>query len=296
VWVWADLAGWIDLGVPPGGDRIAAGIGARRVARPGGWALQAVVLGSPSGRVRSVVWKSVGSPAVEAWQDLGVPPGVQLRGALGVITRPAFDGVRAVVIGDDSAAWAAEAVPGAGPPTWALWGQPPGAAVTGGVVARSDVSRGTVVVVAGTDGHVWSLPDPTVVPVTVSGAVRRPDILDRDGYSAYELDRSYAPLVVGGTLSGPGSVIFSVRMPQFVPAFPDPKSVAVWVTVNGVEHVDLRNSNWQLASPTWRQVGPVPLGPGPFELGISSGEGDGAGWPDPTEPVVVGDLRVTLGP
>jgi hypothetical protein len=133
-------------------------------------------------------------------------------------------------------------------------------------------------------------------PWTVRGAVRRSDTLDHHGTPTYVLDKSYAPLVINGTLSGSGSVTLSVLMPQFIPVQPDPKSVAVWVKVNGTEHVDLRVNNWLIPSPTWRQIGPIRLGPGPFELEISSGEGDGAGWPEPTEPVLAGDIRVTPDP
>jgi hypothetical protein len=130
----------------------------------------------------------------------------------------------------------------------------------------------------------------------VRGEVRRSDILDRAGNQTYELDKNKAPLFIEGALRRSGSVMFSVRMPQFVP-FPEfPKAVGVWIVVNGIERVDLRLGNWMLPSPTWRQIDPIPLGPGPFGLEIRSGEGDGAGWPDPTEPVLVGDINVSLAP
>ena len=160
VWGWAGTTGWVDLGMPSGGDRAVAGIGARAVLRPSAWALQAAVLGSPGGRVGSVVWDPGAAVAVEPWQDLGAPPVPRLRAALGLAPVPAFDGARAVVVGGDNAVWAAPAVPGGGTPAWTRWGQPPGPAVARGLLALSDTTPGTVAVVAGTDGHLWTLPDP----------------------------------------------------------------------------------------------------------------------------------------
>jgi hypothetical protein len=146
--------------MPPGGDRAAAGIGALSVERPAAWALQAVVLGSPSGRVGSVVWDPGAQVAAEPWRDLDAPPGPRLRAALGLAPVQAFDGARAVVVGGDNAVWAAEAVPQGGTPGWTRWGQPPGPAVARGALGRSDVPPGTVAVVASADGHLWTLPDP----------------------------------------------------------------------------------------------------------------------------------------
>jgi hypothetical protein len=169
----------------------------------------------------------------------------------------------------------------------------PGSPSTTHVFASSDPAAGSGA------GHANQVTLAATVRLgwTVHGEVRRSDILDSQGNRAYELDRNYAALLIQAVLGRPGSVTFSVRLPGFIES-PDevPRSVAVWTTVNGVERVDLRLSNWMLPSPSWQQVGSIPVGPGPFEVAIVSGEGDGAGWPDPTEPVVVGDIDVTLDP
>jgi hypothetical protein len=168
----------------------------------------------------------------------------------------------------------------------------PGSLSTTHTFASSDTDAGSV---PGHNNRV-ALAAAVRPPWTVRGAVRRSDTLDHQGNPTYELDKSYAPLFINGSLRRSGSVTLSVLMPQFIPVQPDPKSVAVWVKVNGTEHIDLRISNWLMPSPTWRQIGPIRLEPAPFELEITSGEGDGAGWPDPTELVLAGDIRVALDP
>jgi hypothetical protein len=168
----------------------------------------------------------------------------------------------------------------------------PGAPSTTHAFASNDPAAGS----AAGHGNRVTLTATVRLHWSVRGEVRRSDILDRAGNRTYELDRNYAPLVIAGTLSVAGVVAFSVRLPQFSPAQEFDKAAAVWTTVNGVERLDLRHNNWQLPAPTWRLIGPVPVGPGGFEVAVSSGESDGGGWPNATESVVVGDIGVALGP
>jgi hypothetical protein len=168
----------------------------------------------------------------------------------------------------------------------------PGTPSTTHHVASSDPAAGTAL------GHSNRVTLAATVRLgwTVRGEVRRSDILDSQGNRAYELDKNYGPLLITATIPRPGSVSFSVQMPQFVP-FPDSqRAVAVWVRVDGYELLELRLSNWMLPAPTWTRSDSLRLAPGPFDVTIESGESDGAGWPEPTEPVLVGDIAVALDP
>ena len=146
-WIRAADSAWADIGVPRPGDRAAAGIGASTVSVGGGWGVAMAVLGSPSGRVAITSW-SPGSPP-GAWRDVGAPPGVGVRGTLGLAPAPAGDGVRAVVVGSDGAVWAGTAA------GWTSWGRPPGSPVVQGRLTAAAAA-----VVNTGDGHLWSHPDP----------------------------------------------------------------------------------------------------------------------------------------
>ena len=164
----------------------------------------------------------------------------------------------------------------------------PGTPSTTHHVASSDPAAGTAL------GHANRVTLAATVRLgwTVHGEVRRSDILDSQGNRAYELDKNHGPLFIDTALPRSGSVTFSVQMPEFVPIPESPTGVSVWIRLNGEQLFGF--DNWSLAGPTWIPIGPLP--PGPFAVTIESGETDGAWWPEPTEPVVVGDITVTLDP
>ena len=123
-------------------------------------ALHAVVHGRPNGRLSTVVWyPDMDRP--EGWRDLGTPPGVTVRGTIGVQSQDypaAAIAVHVVVLGDDGQLWKVT-LPREGAPTWARVGSP-GIAVVAGSLTKYDMVHqpGITAVVATADGHLWSVP------------------------------------------------------------------------------------------------------------------------------------------
>jgi hypothetical protein len=167
LWGWSSPRGWIDLGSPGAGDRAANGLGACEAwpASEGSVhgtshshrALQAVVVGRPSRRLWAVVWyPDMGAP--ESWQDLGSPPGVVVRGAVGLtLTKPNGRDLRGVVLGGDGGLWMVT-VPLGGAPTWTSAGSP-GSAVVAASLTKNDYHQPRITaVVATADGRLWSVP------------------------------------------------------------------------------------------------------------------------------------------
>jgi tyrosinase len=134
-------------------------------------------------------------------------------------------------------------------------------------------------------------------PVEISGTFQISQTVTYQGNPSYQLDTNYQPLIMSGGMSSAGSISFYVRVPQWNPnskcGSTQDKTANIWIKLNGQELMNFRVSNWHVTATNWKLVGPIPLNQGSFVLQVESGEGDGCGWPDNTDPYYLSGITLS---